>query len=77
MKLQPEPASPCISICQLDDNGLCTGCLRTIDEITAWGTLGADGKRQILAAVESRRLQTQPATPTSLTQSPSQEGEPT
>ena len=31
--------SPCISLCEMaPDTGLCRGCLRTIDEIVAWGT---------------------------------------
>lgn len=25
--------SPCISVCKIDGDGLCKGCLRTIDEI--------------------------------------------
>ena len=30
-------ASPCINVCKMDaPSGLCTGCLRTIDEITVW-----------------------------------------
>lgn len=29
-------ASPCISVCKMDDaRGLCLGCMRTIDEIAA------------------------------------------
>ena len=28
--------SPCISICTLDDAGVCMGCGRTVDEITNW-----------------------------------------
>ena len=32
--------SPCISVCRMDPaSGLCQGCLRTIDEIVAWGSL--------------------------------------
>ncbi|MDO9217322.1 MAG: DUF1289 domain-containing protein, partial [Lacisediminimonas sp.] len=32
------PPSPCIDICRMEQHtGLCVGCLRTIDEITAWG----------------------------------------
>ena len=38
--IAPVP-SPCVSLCQIDaDSGLCRGCLRTLDEIVAWG--GAD-----------------------------------
>jgi predicted Fe-S protein YdhL (DUF1289 family) len=33
-------ASPCIDVCRMDRRtGLCEGCLRTIDEIAAWGAL--------------------------------------
>jgi len=28
--------SPCIGICEMGSNGLCTGCLRTNDEIAGW-----------------------------------------
>jgi uncharacterized protein len=49
-------ASPCISVCVMDAaSGLCIGCWRTLDEIAAWGTLDADGKRAVLAAIRERR----------------------
>jgi len=48
--------SPCISVCELDaDRVLCTGCFRTLDEIAAWGTLDADAKRRVLAALPARK----------------------
>ena len=51
-------ASPCISVCRLDaDTGFCVGCLRTIDEIAAWGALDDDARRDVLAAVARRRAQ--------------------
>ena len=28
--------SPCIGVCNIDDDGLCAGCHRTGDEIAAW-----------------------------------------
>lgn len=28
--------TPCIRICKLNDEGVCTGCYRTIDEIANW-----------------------------------------
>ena len=47
--------SPCISVCVMDADGvLCTGCFRTLAEIAAWGTLDADAKRRILAALPAR-----------------------
>ena len=36
--------SPCVGICEMRDDGLCAGCLRTLDEIARWGTMG-DGER--------------------------------
>ena len=36
--------SPCIGVCEMRDDGLCAGCLRTLDEIARWGTMG-DGER--------------------------------
>jgi uncharacterized protein len=47
---------PCISVCVMDADGvLCTGCFRTLDEIAAWGTLDADAKRRVLAALPARK----------------------
>jgi len=52
---EPVP-SPCVNVCVMDEaNGVCVGCLRTLDEIAAWGALDADSKRAILAAVAERR----------------------
>jgi hypothetical protein len=49
-------ASPCINVCQMDGaTGWCRGCLRTIDEIAAWGRLDEAGRRGVLAQLASRR----------------------
>ncbi|MGB0379799.1 MAG: DUF1289 domain-containing protein [Cellvibrionales bacterium] len=47
--------SPCISICALDENGVCMGCYRTGDEITDWFIADDDKKREILRECEARR----------------------
>ena len=31
--------SPCVNVCEMGDDGLCEGCLRTLDEIAAWGVM--------------------------------------
>ena len=50
--------SPCINVCRMDPaSGLCEGCLRTIDEIAAWGTLDDDGKRAVWQQLEQRRVE--------------------
>jgi uncharacterized protein len=49
-------ASPCIDICRMDPrSGLCEGCLRTLDEIAAWGTLSDAAKRAVWQRLELRR----------------------
>lgn len=53
--------SPCINLCKMDaQSGLCLGCFRTIDEITAWSRADDAVRAAILAAV-ARRRQQQPA----------------
>jgi predicted Fe-S protein YdhL (DUF1289 family) len=38
------PDNPCVSLCELDDHGVCLGCGRTKQEIKSWKTL-ADTQR--------------------------------
>jgi predicted Fe-S protein YdhL (DUF1289 family) len=40
--------SPCVKICQLDENNICVGCGRHIDEIKQ---AGIETKKQFLAAL--------------------------
>jgi predicted Fe-S protein YdhL (DUF1289 family) len=57
--------SPCINICQMDaPSGLCTGCFRTIDEITVWSKTDDTTRAHILAAITTRRMaQAHPGSP--------------
>lgn len=51
-----EPQSPCVNICVIHPHeGLCVGCLRTMDEIAAWGSLPAATRRQIMAQLPDRK----------------------
>ena len=51
--------SPCIDVCEMDArSGLCKGCFRTIDEITAWSRLDDDGKRAVLDRIAEREAST-------------------
>ncbi|WP_148713896.1 DUF1289 domain-containing protein [Chitinolyticbacter meiyuanensis] len=34
----PHP-SPCVALCQLDEDGVCIGCRRTVREISSWSRL--------------------------------------
>jgi uncharacterized protein len=52
------PVSPCINICRMNEaSGLCEGCLRTLDEISAWSTLDDDAKRAVWDAIDARHAQ--------------------
>ena len=48
-------ASPCVDICTLDDDDICLGCARSIDEICAWGAASDDERKQILLRVAERQ----------------------
>jgi len=48
--------SPCIDVCRIDPRtGWCEGCLRTLDEIAAWGALDDTGKRAVWTKLAERR----------------------
>ena len=50
-----EVESPCIKICVIHPaSRLCTGCLRTIDEIGAWSQMTPDARRAVLNDLENR-----------------------
>ncbi|MBL4584422.1 MAG: DUF1289 domain-containing protein [Pseudomonadales bacterium] len=47
-------ASPCVSICALDENDVCIGCHRCADEIVAWGKMDNQQRRDTLRKSEQR-----------------------
>jgi len=47
--------SPCIRHCTLDDDDICLGCFRSIDEICAWAAADNAERRRILVAATARR----------------------
>lgn len=57
MKPVPKPVkSPCISVCALDEQDVCTGCQRTAVEITQWGRMSDDQRREVLRLTHQRAL---------------------
>jgi predicted Fe-S protein YdhL (DUF1289 family) len=46
--------SPCVNICALGDDSICTGCFRSLDEITTWSML-SDEQREVLLKELARR----------------------
>ena len=48
--------SPCNQVCSIDaGTGWCAGCMRTIDEIAAWGALDAAARARVLESLPARR----------------------
>lgn len=50
-------ASPCVRNCCLDDDDICLGCHRTLNEITEWGEASDARRRAIRDQAEQRGKQ--------------------
>lgn len=56
--VRAELESPCIKICVIHpESRLCTGCLRSIDEIGAWSRMTSEARTAILAELPDRTKQ--------------------
>ncbi|MDU8912560.1 DUF1289 domain-containing protein [Aestuariicoccus sp. MJ-SS9] len=50
-----EIESPCVKICVVHpETRLCTGCLRSIDEITRWSKMSPEDRRAVMAELPDR-----------------------
>lgn len=47
--------SPCTRQCCLNDEDVCCGCFRHIDEITGWQKLAEDQKQNVIEACQNRK----------------------
>jgi predicted Fe-S protein YdhL (DUF1289 family) len=55
MSLAERPVpSPCVNICALDDDDICTGCQRSVAEITRWSRMDNEERRGVLALCHER-----------------------
>lgn len=53
-----EIESPCVKVCVVHpESRLCTGCLRSIDEIGAWSRMSREERRAIMAELPGRKGQ--------------------
>ena len=51
-----EPQSPCVNICVMHPaEGICVGCLRTLDEIAGWSMMSPENRRAVLAQLPDRK----------------------
>lgn len=47
--------SPCVRNCCLDQDDVCLGCARTLDEILRWSKLSNPERQLIMDQLETRR----------------------
>lgn len=47
--------SPCVGICALDDDGLCSGCHRNSAEIARWSQMNDDERLRLMEMVLPQR----------------------
>ena len=53
--VRDEIESPCIKICLVHPSEkICTGCYRTIDEISVWSKLPPEERRRLIQALPTR-----------------------
>ncbi|RRS03776.1 DUF1289 domain-containing protein [Aquabacterium soli] len=48
-------ASPCVRRCTLDQDDVCIGCGRTLDDIRQWGTMSDAQRGECVARAAQRR----------------------
>ncbi len=53
-------ASPCTSICMLNDEDVCVGCYRTSQEIREWSYLDRDQRLDVLVRCGERNQKNNP-----------------
>jgi predicted Fe-S protein YdhL (DUF1289 family) len=53
--VSPAVPSPCISLCRLDEQKVCRGCFRHVEDIREWRSADDDRRRQIRANADTRR----------------------
>jgi len=53
-----EVESPCVNICVIHPEArLCTGCYRSIDEISLWSRMSSEERREVIGDLPERASQ--------------------
>ena len=47
--------SPCIGVCQVNNNGYCKGCFRSREERFGWLALSCGQKREVIRLCQDRK----------------------
>ncbi len=54
-------SSPCRKLCKLDEDGFCSGCGRSLDDIREWLNMDNEAKQACVARARQRLASTKPA----------------
>jgi len=46
--------SPCIGVCALNENDICVGCYRSVDELSHWDSYSNVEKKQVILKTAER-----------------------
>jgi len=49
-----ETLSPCVGICQYNEEEVCRGCFRTSEEISRWAGMLDEEKLKVMATLDAR-----------------------
>lgn len=52
--------TPCVARCDLNENNICIGCGRTIEEIVRWNDQDRESQLQIVSDAKERKASLQP-----------------
>lgn len=55
--IQKKIKSPCQLVCTYDDDRICFGCYRSVDEINEWDSYNDDEKLKVLENTAKRRVE--------------------
>ena len=47
--------SPCVSVCETDEKGLCLGCFRNRDERLNWNSFTSNDKQKVIKRCKQRK----------------------
>lgn len=56
-RFRTDTQSPCVRNCCLDENDVCLGCGRLLDEILRWRSVTDTERDEILVLAKNRRMQ--------------------
>jgi len=54
MSNQVNVSTPCIGVCQYNEEDFCRGCFRTFSEITEWVDMTEDERLRIMKTLDER-----------------------